>query len=111
MARRRCEVCRKEINEYHVKIDGKYYHYSPCCIERFKTGNEVSIPSFSLDVVERPGPGDLASHVGDPSTHNLLETEGYSLSCSLFPTFGSYRNRLAGNLREDGAQCDLWSKN
>jgi hypothetical protein len=111
MTRPRCEVCKKEITEYHVKIDGKYYHYSPCCIERFKTRTDRSAPTFTLETVDRAGVEDLPTPVGGSPTHNLFEAEGYSLSCSLFPTLGSYRNRLGDNIREDSPLCDQWSRN
>ena len=111
MARLTCALCKKEITEYHVKIDGKYYHYSPCCLHKFKTRSETTMPSFSLDAVERPSVEDLPTPVGGSSTTNLFEAEGCSLSCSCFPTSGSYRNRLAGNVDEDSPLCDFWSRN
>ncbi|KPJ49408.1 hypothetical protein AMJ40_05590 [candidate division TA06 bacterium DG_26] len=31
-----CEVCKKVISEYHIKLEGKYYHYYPCFVEKLK---------------------------------------------------------------------------
>jgi hypothetical protein len=47
-----CDICKSEIREYHVKIDGKYYHYSPCSIEKFKRGQVGSVHRYSSDGFE-----------------------------------------------------------
>ena len=36
MSNNLCSICHRKIDDYHVKINGTYYHYSPCCVEKFK---------------------------------------------------------------------------
>jgi|GEM_PF-6553261 len=47
-----CDICKTEIREYHVKVDGKYYHYSPCSIEKFKKRRIEPVHQYSSSGLE-----------------------------------------------------------
>ena len=72
-----CSICRQKIDEYHIKIEGTYYHYSPCCVEKFKKKQSKGAPvTVKVSKPSDDEPSRDPELPGDAETvDELLESE------------------------------------
>lgn len=66
-----CEVCKKVISEYHIKLDGKYYHYYPCFVEKLKNRSHKEDDLVYSAVL------DESSEQNDEGEHGQLFTYAF----------------------------------
>jgi hypothetical protein len=78
-----CSVCHQKIDEYYIKIEGTYYHYSPCCVEKFKTKQANRAPvKVRISEPSDDEPSRDPELSGDAETvDELLESEVTMASC------------------------------
>ena len=77
MSNHLCSVCHQKIDEYYVKINGIYYHYSPCCIEKFKKKRNKDVRARSRSsALADDEPSPETQLPGDAQTvEELLQSE------------------------------------